>query len=79
MLDHEVQGTLTGADYWLPALYRAVAWTRHQGNLFQLIAPIGHSGGNVVVLAVMGERALVESFENDLYLLLEQFPVGVLV
>src|SRR5437667_12788463 len=72
-------GARAGADYRLPALdgQRLRAW--HQRDLLELVAPVGHLGREGVVLALMRKGALVERFENDLDLLLEQLPVGVLI
>src|SRR5918994_2237635 len=79
VLGHEVQRPRAGADDGLPALdgSRLRAW--HQGDLPDLIAPIRHRGRDRVVLALVGEGALVEGLEDDLDLLLEQLAVGVLV
>ena len=75
--DHEVHGALAGADQGLVAFHRQVLGPGHQGNLLQVIAAIGHVRRDVVVLAVVGEGAFIEGLEDDLYLFLEQLPVGV--
>src|SRR5207245_2809331 len=79
VLGHEVQGARAGADYRLPALDGQCLRAWHQRDLLELVAPVGHLGREGVVLAVMRKGALVERFENDLDLLLEQLPVGVLI
>ena len=56
-----------------------MARPRHQGYLLQLIAPIRHGGRDGVILALVGKGTLVEGFEDQLYLFLEQVPVGRLV
>ena len=49
----------------------------HKAQLLKLVAPIRHLGGDLVVLALVGEGLLPEGLENDLHLLFEQLPVGV--
>src|SRR5262249_55123882 len=79
VLDHEVHRALAGADDGLPAFDGQRLRPRHQRDLAELIAPVRHLGRDRVVLALMREGALVERLEDDLDLLLEQLPVGVLV
>ena len=75
---HEVDGPVAGRHHRLPPL-DLVLGPGNQGDLFQVIAAVGHVGRNVVVLAVVGERALVERLPHHLNLLLEELTVGVLV
>ena len=78
-LGHEVQCALARADHGLPALHREVAGPGHQRYLLQFVSSIWDLGWDVVVLAVVGEGALVKGLHHHLHLLLEQLPVGVLV
>jgi hypothetical protein len=63
----------------LPALHGQGLRARHQRDLPQLVAAVGHGGRDRVVLALVGEGALVERLEDEVDLLLEQLPVGALV
>src|SRR5439155_17864328 len=55
VLGHEVERPLAGADHRLPALdgQRLRAW--HQGDLADLVTPVGHRGRDRVVLALVRE------------------------
>ena len=75
---HEVDGPVAGGHHRLPPL-DVVLGPGNQGDLLQVVAPVGHVGRNVVVLAVVSEAALVERLPHDLDLLLEELAVGVLV
>ena len=55
------------------------AGTRHEGEVLELVAPVGELRRQGVVLAAMREALLVEGLEEDLDLLLEHLPVLVLV
>ena len=79
MLGHEIQSSGSGALNRLPALNWEIHGSRHQSYLLQLITAVGNPGGNGVVLALVGKRALIERFEDQLYLLLKQVTVGCLV
>src|SRR3954470_11119503 len=79
VLDHEIERAWAGTDDRLPAFDRLVDRARHQGQLLQLIAAIGHLRGQRVILASVREAFAVERLEQDLDLLLEEFAVGVLV
>ena len=79
VLGHEVERPRARADHRLPALDGQRLRARHQRDLLELVAPIGHRGRDRVVLALVGEGALVERLEDDLDLLLEELAVGVLV
>ena len=76
---HEVERPGAGTDHRLPALDRPGPRARHQRDLAQLVAAVGHRRRDRVVLALVGEGALVECLEDDLDLLLEQRAVGVLI
>jgi hypothetical protein len=52
---------------------------RHQGQLFERIAAIGHFGRQGVVLALVRKALLVECLKDDLDLLLKELAVGGLV
>ena len=51
------------ADDGLPAFHRQGTGTRGQGNLLQLVAPVGKVGRQIVVFAVVGIGSLIEGFE----------------
>ena len=63
----------------LPDLHRLADGPRHHRNLFQVITAIGHGRRDGVVLALVAPRFLVERLQDDLHLLQEQLPVGVVV
>ena len=73
----EVNGASAGNR--LPDIDRAVQRARNQSDVLQLIAPVRDIRRNLVILAVMAERLLVEGLEDNVDLLLEELPVGVLV
>src|SRR6266852_1030857 len=74
---HEVQPSLAGTDDWLPAVDGTAQWTRHQGDLLELVAAVGHPRWQRVVLATVSKGRLVEGFEDDFELLFEQLAIGV--
>src|SRR5207249_262649 len=78
VLGHEVHAARGRALDRLPALH-GVNGPRHQGEVLQIVAAIRDAGGNGVVLAVVGERGVVERLEDDLDLLLEDLAVGPLI
>src|SRR5437867_9918043 len=73
---HEVEPPRAAAHDRLPGLDRQARGTRHQRDLLQLIAAIRNLRRNRVVLALVGERLLVERFQDDLHLLLEELAIG---
>ncbi len=75
---HEVEAARGRALDGLPALHR-MDGTRHQGEVLQIVAAVRDPRGNGVVLALVGERGVVERLEDDLHLLLEQLAIGGLV
>ena len=79
VFDHEIQAARAGADHRLPAFDRQVDRPRHQRQFLQRIAAIGHFGRQRVMLALVRKALVVEGFQDDLDLLLEQFAVGLLV
>src|SRR5438552_2509974 len=80
VLGHEVEGPWARADDRLPALDGQRLRARHQRDLGELVPAVGHlRRRDRVVLALVRERALVERFENEVDLFLEQLAVGVLV
>src|SRR5262249_799833 len=79
VLGHEVEGARRTADDGLPNLNRATDQTRHQRDLFELIAALGHLGRKRVVLAAVREGVFVERLHDDLELLLEQLAVRRIV
>ena len=79
MFGHEVQPAGAAADYGLPAFDGEVDGPGDKGDLFQVVSPIGDVNRDVVVLAVVRERLLVEGLEDDIDLLFEEVSVGLLV
>src|SRR5262245_33248629 len=63
----------------LPDLHRPVDRARHARELAQVVAAVRHRRRQVVVLAVVAPRLLVEALEEHLHLLLEQLLVGGVV
>src|SRR3954453_22033300 len=76
---HEIKSALRAALDRLPAFDRQAFRPRHQGDLLQRIAAIGHLGRDRVVLALVRERLALERLEDDLDALLEDLAVGLLV
>ena len=76
---HKVDALGVAADQGLPDFHRLADGPGHQADLLQLVAPIGYVGGELVVLALVGEGFLAKGLDQHLYLLLEQLPVGVAV
>src|SRR5262249_9579200 len=58
VLGHEVEGARAGADHRLPAFHGKRLRPRHQRDVTDVVAAIGHGGRNRVVLALVRERAL---------------------
>src|SRR5206468_2243438 len=56
----------------LPDLDRTVDRPRHAGHLGELVAAVRHRGRDLVVLAVVAPRLLVEALPEHLHLLLEE-------
>src|SRR5439155_17612418 len=79
MLDHEIEPARIGADDRLPGLDWKMDRARHERQLFEVVTAIGDARRKGVVLALMGERFLVERLEDDLDLLFEQLAVRLLV
>ena len=79
VLGHEVERPRARADHRLPALDRQRLRPRHQRDLLELVASVGHPRRDRVVLALVREGALVERLEDEVDLLLEQLAVGVLI
>jgi hypothetical protein len=76
---HEIERPLAAALDRLPAFDRQPQRPGHQGQFLQRVAAIRHLRRQGVVLSLVRERLVVECFEQNLDLLLEQFAVGRLV
>src|SRR5262249_9624556 len=76
---HEVEPARGRTDNRLPAFHGPIDRPRHEGDLAQRVAAVGDGRGETVVLACMGKGLLIEGFEDDLHLLLEQFAIGIAV
>ena len=79
VLGHEIQPSRVTADYWLPAFDGEVDRPGDEGDLFQVVAPVGDVDRDVIVLAVVGEGLFIESLEDDVDLFFEEVSVGFLV
>jgi len=79
VLGHELEPARRAALDRLPALDRQAERPRHQGQLFECIAAVGHLGRQRVVLALVRKAFLVECLEDDVDLLFEQLAVRLLV
>src|SRR5262249_36345501 len=79
VLGHELERAHRAALDRLPALDRQIERSRDEGELFEGVAAIRHLGRQRVVLALIREALAVEGFEDDIDLLLEERPVGLLV
>src|SRR5262249_16339346 len=77
MPHHEVEPARGCADDRLPAFDGSIDGAWHQRDLAQGVAAVGNRWGQLVMLAAMGKRLRIERFEDDLYLLLKQFAVGM--
>ncbi len=79
VLGHEVERALGRALHRLPAFDRQAEGPRHDGQVLEVVAAIGHARRDRVVLALMREGGVVERLEDDVDLLLEQLAVRGLV
>ncbi len=79
VLGHEVHRPLAGTDDRLPAFDRHGPGFWYQRDVLQLIAPVGNTGWNGVVVAIVREGATVERLEDDFDLVFEQHAVGLVV
>src|SRR6266508_4299215 len=77
MLRHEIQATRATAHDRLPHGYGPMDGPGDERELFELIASIGDIGWDRIMLSMVGERFFIESLEDDLHLLFEQFAVGI--
>src|SRR5262249_58837981 len=76
--DHEVEAARRSTLDGLPALH-GVSGPRHQREICQVVAAIGHARRDRVVLALVREHRVLERLEDDRDLLLEELAVGRLV
>src|SRR6516165_342204 len=79
VLGHELECAHRAALDRVPALDRQVERPRDEGELFEGVAAIRHVGRQRVVLALMRKALIVEGIEDDIDLLLEERPIGLLV
>jgi hypothetical protein len=51
----------------------------NEGDVLKLVTPIGDIRWDVIVFTVVAERFFVEGLQNNLYLFLKEFSVGLLI